>query len=391
MSRALGWWLSLVLAGACARPPAPCTPVPLPDTEQLLSPVPGLIGAGHTVQRVVDSPIGGCLEPGAELGATFVITGPGNEPLEGTLDAVQPASGGAQAFITFTPPRPGTWTLSVSFEPSLGTRTVALDVLPTLSAADGVTFIAPPGLSCSSGPWPVGEHHVLCDEPAGQVALVDLEAPDGGVTLLDGQQVAVVEDVVWKLDGAGQALERWLFTDGGLTLTHRWQGFVFSTARGLHTRDLAVRAASPTHMRAVTTDNLDTTVLFGRTTVGSGVFWFDQGTSSLDDLSLVFSTERLVALSSSAAWFRGSDGRVVIRSPPTSVTGRPVEVPVGTIEPLPRGPLVHVPLVVRLEGALYVQSTSDTFLAPDLPFIRLSGQTLVFSLSGTGQWLLLRR
>lgn len=197
----------------------------------------GVVGTPLTL--TVFAPLTSCVSDTLRADPRVLDPGEGAVPFQLEGGAVPSGVEGAvKATLTFTPTRPGLHTLQLAFEPSLGVRSLLVDV-----AADGlagaVTRLAiPADLRCPRATfWALTDDTFACEEP-GQIAIV---SADGGTTRFEGEQLVVVDTVLWSLHTPSSALERRVFADGGLLLTNTFPDFSARPAPGMHDLNLAWR------------------------------------------------------------------------------------------------------------------------------------------------------
>jgi len=199
----------------------------------------GLVGAPLTV--TVFAPLSACAPDVLRADATLLD--PDNAPLAFAVDRPVSRSGSqlaVSAAFTFTPRQPGLHTLRVAFEPSLGVRSVLVQV-----AADGMLGLTnrvplPAGANCTV--WPLSDDTVACAEESS--GFVSVTSTDGGTTRFSGYELVVVDTVLWSIDGTTNTLERRVFEDGGLRVTNRLPGFPVMATPALHDVDVALRYRS---------------------------------------------------------------------------------------------------------------------------------------------------
>ena len=198
----------------------------------------GLVG--KPARFTVFAPLSAC-DPDV-LRADVTLVDPDNEPVEFNVDGAIARSGEQHAVsgtFSFTPLKPGVHILRVSFEPSLGVRSVLFDV-----ASDGLVnpttrVPIPAGANCTV--WPLTDDTVACEERGGFVSITSV---DGGLTRFPGAELVVADNVLWSIDGTSSTLERRIYEDGGVRVTHRFPSFPLMPTPGLHEADLALRYRS---------------------------------------------------------------------------------------------------------------------------------------------------
>ena len=210
-----------------------------PDQAVAASPPPlGLVG--HSLAVPFFAPLSACVSD--VLRAEVTALDPDNLPLTVRLD--DPLRVGSQGVVklsmTFTPTKPGLHNLRVAFEPSLGARTQLVEV-----ASDGLGGFTtrvpiPTGANCAADAlWPLSDDTVACEERA--TGFVSLTSSDGGLTRFPGGQLVVADTVLWSINPASTTLERRVFEDGGVRLSHAFPNFPSIVTPGMHDVDLALR------------------------------------------------------------------------------------------------------------------------------------------------------
>ena len=198
----------------------------------------GVTGVEQTL--TLFAPLSSCVSD--TLRADVTVLDPDNQPLapQRGVPARLGVEGAVKMTVTFTPAKPGTHSIHVAFEPSLGVRTLLLDV-----AADGLAGLTtrvpiPTGANClSNALWPLTDDTVACEERGrGQVSIT---SSDGGLTQFPGEQLVVVDTVLWSINAASSSLERRVFEDGGVRLTDAFANFPAVATPGMHDVDLALR------------------------------------------------------------------------------------------------------------------------------------------------------
>lgn len=199
----------------------------------------GIVGTPLTVTFF--APLSACVSDA--LRADVTSLDPDNLPLAVRLDG-DPVrvgfEGAVKLSIAFTPTRPGLHTLHVAFEPSLGARTQLVEV-----ASDGLAGLTtrvpiPPGANCAAGAlWAVADDTVACEERAS--GFVSVTSADGGLTRFPGEQLVVVDTVLWSINAASTTLERRVFEDGGVRVTHTFPNFPSVATPAMHDVGLALR------------------------------------------------------------------------------------------------------------------------------------------------------
>ena len=198
----------------------------------------GLVG--KPAHFTVFAPLSAC-DPDV-LRADVTVVDPDNEPVEFTVDGAIARSGEQHAVsgtFSFTPLKPGVHILRVSFEPSLGVRSVLFEV-----ASDGLVnpttrVPIPSGANCTV--WPLTDDAVACEEAGGFVSITSV---DGGLIRFPGAELAVADNVLWSIDGTSSTLERRIYEDGGVRVTHRFPSFPVMPTPALQEADLALRYRS---------------------------------------------------------------------------------------------------------------------------------------------------
>lgn len=141
-----------------------------------------------------------------------------------------------RADVTFTPTRPGLHVLKVAFEPSLGVRSRFVEVaIDGLSGA--VTRVPiPAGVSRL---WPLDSDTVACELTG--LDDITLSSTTGTLTNFPGAQLVVAGRVLWSIEPVSSTLERRVFEDGGVRLTHSFPGFPAVPTPAMQDENLAIR------------------------------------------------------------------------------------------------------------------------------------------------------
>lgn len=201
----------------------------------------GLVGTPITARLF--APLTACVSDA--LRADAKLLDPDNVAIP--MSQTEPMRAGVQGTvalsITFTPTQPGVHTLQVSFEPSIGVRNLLINV-----AADGLRGATtrvrlPESGNCpTNGVWPLAGDVIACEEQnTGNVAII---SADGGLTSFPGAELVVADTVLWSVKSATNTLERRLFQDGGVRLTHSFPNFPPLETPAMHDVDRALRYRS---------------------------------------------------------------------------------------------------------------------------------------------------
>lgn len=198
----------------------------------------GLVNAPLTL--TIFAPLSTCVSD--TLRADVTLTDPNNLPAAITQQEPAARSGisSVKTVVTFTPLTVGLHTLKVAFEPSLGVRSLLIDV-----AEDGLQHRTtrvpiPTGENCySNATWPLSDDTVACEERG--PGYVSVTSADGGVTRFRGTQLVVVDRVLWSIDPTNATLDRRVFEDGGLAFTHSFSNFPPTATPAMHDLELAMR------------------------------------------------------------------------------------------------------------------------------------------------------
>lgn len=181
-------------------------------------------------------------------------TDPDNQPLTPMLpEGVTRQPGGTvKTVVSLTPAKVGLHTVKVAFEPSLGARTVLIDVATDGLRNPSTRVPIPTGANCTvNATWPLTDDTVACEERA--TGSVSLTSSDGGVVRFRGEQLVVVDDVLWSVNGPTTTLERRVFEDGGLRLTDSFPNFPATATPAMHDVNLALRFRSNGRLTRVRT------------------------------------------------------------------------------------------------------------------------------------------
>ena len=233
-----------------------CSPPPLECARQLIdvtgAPNGGFAGGGpgttsplgvvgSPVSVGVFAPLSAC--PSDTLRADVTLVDPDNLPMM-NLTVTQPVrnlSMGVGSTLTFTPDEPGLYALKVSFEPALGVRSLFIDVaVDGMRAASVVRVPIPNGANCDTNAlWPLSDDTVACE--ARGPGVVSVTSVDGGVRTFPGSHLVVADTVLWSIHPALEQLERRVWEDGGVRLTHVFPNFAATPTPGMHDVDVALR------------------------------------------------------------------------------------------------------------------------------------------------------
>ncbi|MBL8911545.1 MAG: hypothetical protein JNM17_12700 [Archangium sp.] len=169
--------------------------------------------------------------------ATIEVEGPNGEPVvfEAT-PVVAGADDHVETTVTFSPPGPGAYSVSVNFGAELGARGDSRTITP-FPAADAVPVPLPAGVTCVGRAWPVSASSIACESENQRLAVIEA---DGGLFTFDGTQLVAVDEVLWSETDAG-VLERREKQNGTFTVTNQWPGFGGPPVRGFHTSTVALR------------------------------------------------------------------------------------------------------------------------------------------------------
>ncbi len=191
----------------------------------------------------VFAPLSSCATD--SLRAEITISDPSNAnvPFTTPEELSRQSSGPVKSVLSFTPTDVGLYTVKVAFEPSLGARTMLIDVAIDGLRNSSVRVPIPTGENCTvNATWPLTDDTVVCEERAN--GNVSITSSDGGLLRFRGEQLVVIDQVLWTINGPTSALERRVYEDGGLTLTHTLANFPSISTPAMHDVDLALRFRS---------------------------------------------------------------------------------------------------------------------------------------------------
>lgn len=272
MFRAFAITLFLVLVGCDEQPDHLCDRqfVTRSGTESLaLNPV-SLVTQGDEAEVTVFAPLSSCVSD--VLRASAELYDATNAPVAISAINVAAQSGVVRSSVVFTPQTPGSYLLRVAFEPSLGARSQRVDVVARPSLDAGVIVTLPvPRSSCLEPVWPVSADSVACEREAAQV---DVFSSDGGVQTFGGQRLAVANGALWSIAPSSSRLERRVFENGTLRLTHQADGFSARLTPAMHGRDFALRADTFDRLNLVTVTDGGLTKTTTRHQQRSAPAWF---------------------------------------------------------------------------------------------------------------------
>ncbi len=201
---------------------------------------------GEALSVTVFAPISSCVSD--VLRASVELYDARNAPVESKAVTVSAQSGVVRANVVFTPQSAGSYLLRVSFEPSLGARNERIDIVARPALDAGLVVTLPVSVSsCLEPVWPVSGDSVACE---GEGARVDVFSADGGVQTFSGQHLVVAGGALWSI--AAAQLERRVFEDGVLRLTHQADGFPARLTPAMHGADFALRVDSFDRLTLVT-------------------------------------------------------------------------------------------------------------------------------------------
>lgn len=169
------------------------------------------------------------------------IVGPDNLPVETDVTLTTPRLTGAgpvTSDLSFTPKKPGLYIIRIAYEPSLGVRSIELQVAESRLGAPTVTVPVPNLSGCLNNVWPLTEDTVVCE----RASRIEVLSSDGGLTSFSGEQLVVVDDVLWSVERASSTLERRVFADGGLSVTNTFTNVDTRPVPAMHDVDFAIRA-----------------------------------------------------------------------------------------------------------------------------------------------------
>jgi hypothetical protein len=207
---------------------------------------------GVPVSLTVFAPLSAC-ETDSVRGE-IEATGPENEELDARFSeaVTRQPTGTVKTVVTLTPAKVGVHSVRVAFEPSLGARTVLFDVAIDGLSNPSTRVPIPTGENCTvNATWPISDDTVACEERAN--GYVSLTSSDGGVLRFRGEQLVVVDDVLWSVNGPTTTLERRVYEDGGLRLTDSFPNFPALSTPGMHDVNLALRFRSNGRLTRVRT------------------------------------------------------------------------------------------------------------------------------------------
>ncbi|MDP3154727.1 MAG: hypothetical protein Q8N23_18760 [Archangium sp.] len=247
-------WLFIVLAllPACSPPPPGCPRQLIDVTGAPNGGFAGGVGGsggasaplavvGLPVSVTLFAPLSGC--QGDSLRTDVTLIDPDNLPVT-DLTVTAPRlniSSGVGTTVNFTPGKTGLYALRVSFEPSLGVRSLFIDVAADpLREAPVVRVPIPNGANCyTNALWPLSDDTVACE--ARGPGTVSISSADGGVQTFPGSHLVVADTVLWSIHPALRQLERRVWEDGGVRVTHVFANFAATLTPGMHDVDVALR------------------------------------------------------------------------------------------------------------------------------------------------------
>ncbi len=252
MRRATWLFIVLALLPACSPPPPSCPRQLIDVTGAPNGGFAGGVGGsggssaplavvGLPVSVALFAPLSGC--PGDTLRTDVTLTDPDNLPVT-DLTVTAPRLNiirGVSTTVNFTPGKTGLHALTVSFEPSLGVRSLFIDVAADpLREAPVVRVPIPNGSNCSTNAlWPLSDDTVACE--ARGPGTVSITSADGGVFTFPGSHLVVADTVLWSIHPAMRQLERRVWEDGGVRFTHVFAHFAATSTPGMHDVDVALR------------------------------------------------------------------------------------------------------------------------------------------------------
>ena len=195
-----------------------------------------LAAVGAPVTLTFFAPLTSCVSDTLRIDAVAIDPEGRSAPAMQVGALEQTVFSAVKANVTFTPTRPGLHTLKVAFEPSLGARSRFVEV-----AADGLSgqVLRVPIPLGAAGLWPLAD-----DTVASELRSVDditISSTAGMLTHFRGTQLVVAGPVLWSIDPLTQMLERRVFEDGGVRLTHSFPDFPEVPTPALQEEHFALR------------------------------------------------------------------------------------------------------------------------------------------------------
>lgn len=135
--------------------------------------------------------------------------------------------------VEFTPTSLGPWYLEVSFNPSLGTSTLLVQVVENGLSRPVRRVPRPAGCDFV---WPLDDETIACEGLDGGLAV---SSADGTLRSFPGKELVVAGDAMWSLDG--ERLEFRRFVSGQLSAPVSLPGFVAAPTPSIHTDTTAMR------------------------------------------------------------------------------------------------------------------------------------------------------
>jgi hypothetical protein len=136
-----------------------------------------------------------------------------------------------------------------------------------------VTVPVPDLASCVYGVWPVAADAVACERAS---STVELHRADGSVEVFSGEQLVVVESVLWSVDPATSTLSRREYRDGGLQVLDTFPGIDPRPLPSLHDTDVALRAGLDHQLHIVRAGGSTITLFIDVGSFFSQVLWVDE-------------------------------------------------------------------------------------------------------------------
>lgn len=331
----------------------------------------GLHFIDEDVTLAVRAALTGC--PGDPLSVRVEVLDPQNEMVPATIDAPQLGENAlVNTAVHFRVSRSGTYFVSVTFEPGLGTRSLTLNVMnPYVERGAVIT----PSQRCAQPPWPVDDETLACELPNEEIGIF---THDGGSVLFQGTQLVAASDVLWSGHG-DWVFERREWSDGGLRLTTQWFGVTQRPLAAEHTRLTAMRILDGGLSTVFHSDGGVGTqqILGGLSGVEIGFVHEHPANSLVATVSFA----EFVGLEPEVVWLVVPNGEVTERVRPR------VEVPTRTVGPRVRRAFVPTsgftwwPLWVDLDAGTSVMLRQDSVFTawPTARVLRVGTKHVVLS------------
>jgi hypothetical protein len=256
---------------------------------------------GSPLELPFFAPLSACVSDTLRVRAE--VLGPDNLPVELDVAFTPPhltAAGPVQTRMTFTPTQPGLYIVRAIFEPSLGVRTTEVLVAESRLTPPTTRVPVVDLASCVDGVWPLAADAVVCERASGTI---EVHRADGSAEVFTGEQLVVVDSVLWSVDSSTSTLSRREYRDGGLRVLDTFPDIDSRPLPSLHDTDVALRAGLDHQLHIAHAGGTTVTLFIDVRSLSSQVLWVDG--------SLLFSAGGGCPMAPCVNDLRGLDGEVV--------------------------------------------------------------------------------